>query len=218
MPETMAKPTAKRLSSTNLAAAGMVVAAGAIAWFGLSGQAPDLPIVGESETVTLPAATPPGEEPQVFASVSTGGLPTRIVIPAADVDDAVVEVGVVVQDGEAAWETAWHAAGHHMDSALPGQPGNMVISGHVSVANRNNLAVFRHLDRVAEGDVIEVYSGHDLYRYTVSRVMVVSPDAVNMLKSNAGSTVTLITCTKDLKDRLVVVGTLSEVVAATGDA
>jgi sortase A len=105
-----------------------------------------------------------------------------------------------------------------MDSALPGQPGNMVISGHVSVASRQNLAVFKHLDRVAEGDTIAVYSGHDLYRYTVSQVMVVEPDAVNLMKSSAGSTVTLITCTKDLKHRLVVIGTLSEVVAATGDA
>ncbi len=214
----MAKPLAKRFSSSNLAAAGMVVAAGAIAWFGMSGQAEQLPYVGDGETVTLPAETPAVEQPQVFASVSTGGLPTRIVVPSADVDAPVAEVGVIVRDGAATWETAWHAAGHHMDSALPGQPGNMVISGHVSVASRDNLAVFKHLDRVAEGDTVEVYSGADLYRYTVTRVMVVSPDAVNLLKSNAGSTVTLITCTKDLKERLVVIGTLSEVVAATADA
>lgn len=215
----MALPKKKRFSGTNVTAASMVVVAGAIAWFGMSGHASELPIVGESESVTLPGATPPVEEAaQVFASVSTGGLPTRIVVPTADVDEAVVEVGVVLRDGEAAWETAWHAAGHHMDSALPGQPGNMVISGHVSVASRNNLAVFKHLDRVAEGDTIEVYSGDDLYRYTVSKVMVVSPDSVNLMKSTAGSTVTLITCTKDLKDRLVVIGTLSEVVAAPGDA
>jgi len=215
----MATPRKKRFSGSNLTAAGMVVAAGAIAWFSLGDKAADLPIVGDSEAVTLPGVTlPTEEEAQVFASVSNGGLPTRIVVPAAEVDEAVVEVGVVVRDGEAVWETAWHAAGHHMDSALPGQPGNMVISGHVSVASRQNLAVFKHLDRVAEGDTIEVYSGHDLYRYTVSRVLVVEPDAVNLMKSSAGSTVTLITCTKDLKHRLVVIGTLSEVVAATGDA
>lgn len=215
----MAKPVAKRFSGSNLAAAGMVVAAGAIAWFGMSGQAAHLPYVGTSEAVTLPAETPaPQEEAQVFASISTGGLPTRIVVPAAEVDASIVEVGVVVRDGVAAWETAWHAAGHHIDSALPGQPGNMVISGHVSVASRENLAVFKHLDQVAEGDTVDVYSGEQLYRYTVSRVMVVSPDAVSLLKSNAGSTVTLITCTKDLKERLVVIGTLSEVVAPTGDA
>lgn len=215
----MAKPLAKRFSGSNLAAAGMVVAAGAIAWFGMSGQARQLPYVGGSEAVTLPAEPPAAEEEaQVFASVSTGGLPTRIVVPAADVDAPIAEVGVVIRDGAATWETAWHGAGHHMDSALPGQPGNMVITGHVSVANRNNLAVFKHLDQVAEGDTIDVYSGADLYRYTVTRVIVASPDAVNLLKSNAGSTVTLITCTKDLKERLVVIGTLSEVVAAPADA
>ena len=215
----MTRPLARRLSRSNLAATAMVAAAGAIAWFGLGGQAGQLPYPGESDAVTLAGEAPAAEtEEQVFATVSTGGLPTRIVVPTAEVDASIVEVGVVVRDGEAAWETAWQAAGHHMDSALPGQPGNMVISGHVSVANRNALAVFKHLDQVAEGDTVDVYSGDDLYRYTVTGVMVVSPDAVNLLKSNAGSTVTLITCTKDLKERLVVIGTLSEVVAVTAEA
>jgi LPXTG-site transpeptidase (sortase) family protein len=94
----------------------------------------------------------------------------------------------------------------------------MVISGHVSVADRANLAVFKHLDRVTEGDVVKVYSGDDLYRYTVLKVLVVAPDETRLLRSTAGSTVTLITCTKDLKDRLVVIGTLTEVVRPELDA
>jgi LPXTG-site transpeptidase (sortase) family protein len=215
----MTRPLARLFSRSNFAATGMVVTAGAIAWFGLDVQSSKPADLGVSDAVTLAAGALPTEtEEQVFATVSIGGLPTRIVIPTAEVDASIVEVGVVVRDGEPAWETAWQAAGHHMDSALPGQPGNMVISGHVSVANRNALAVFKHLDQVVEGDTVDVFSGADLYRYTVTGVMVVSPDAVNLLKSNAGSTVTLITCTKDLKERLVVIGTLSEVVAVTAEA
>jgi LPXTG-site transpeptidase (sortase) family protein len=85
----------------------------------------------------------------------------------------------------------------------------MVITGHVSVADRGNLAVFHNLEDVAEGDLVEVYSGDQVYSYRVSKVMVVSPTAVKLLRSDLDSTVTLITCTKDLKNRLVVVGTLA---------
>ncbi len=215
----MSVPFARHISGSTFAAIGLVGAAGAFAWFGMSGGVPQLPRGGtDAEQVTLPAPVPVVEEETVYGTVSTGGLPTRIVVPGAGVDASIVEVGVVLREGEAVWETAWHAAGHHMDSALPGQPGNMVISGHVSVANRNNLAVFRDLNSVVEGDVVEVYSGDDLYRYTVSRVFTVSPAEVGLLRSTAGSTVTLITCTKDLKHRLVVIGTLTDVVSGAEDA
>jgi sortase A len=142
-------------------------------------------------------------------SFSPGGLPTRIVVPAAGVDAPIAEVGVVMQEGRATYETAWRAAGHHLDSALPGQPGNMVITGHVSVASAANLAVFSQLDAVQAGDTVEVYSGDRAYRYTVDRVLIASPSAVKLLRSDATSQVTLITCTKDLKHRLVVIGTLT---------
>jgi len=131
------------------------------------------------------------------------------VIPAANIDATVQEVGVTLRDGKPAWETAWRAAGHHLDSALPGQLGNMVITGHVSVADRGNLAVFSQLDEVATGDVVEVYSGDDRFLYTVNKVLVVPPSAVKLLRSDSTATVTLVTCTKDLKNRLVVVGTLT---------
>lgn len=137
-----------------------------------------------------------------------GGLPTRVVVPAAGIDAAVSEVGVEARDGGAVWQTAWRAAGHHLNSARPGQPGNMVLTGHVSVADRQNLAVFARLDAVRPGDVVEVFSGDRPYRYAVSRVFVVEPSAVHLLRSEPAASVTLITCTADLKKRLVVVGTL----------
>jgi sortase A len=182
------------------------VAAAAIAWFGMrsapSGPA-DLPIVTAAGDVRS------AREESDVAGVSTGGLPTRIVVPSAGVDTSIAEVGIVRANGQSVWETAWRAAGHHLDSAMPGQLGNMVITGHVSVADRGNLAVFHNLEDVAEGDLVEVYSGDQVYSYRVSKVMVVSPTAVKLLRSDLDSTVTLITCTKDLKNRLVVVGTLA---------
>lgn len=197
------------LTGSNLAASLFVGLAGVVAWYGTAGSQPagqaGPPPTSEPATMVAerPAATP---APGVRAA--DGELPTRIVIPSAGIDAAVAEVGVTTANGQAAWETAWRAAGHHLDSALPGQPGNVVITGHVSVADRSNLAVFKTLDKVQPGDVVEVVSGDTTYRYQVQKVAVVAPTATNVLRSGHAATITLITCTHDLAHRLVVTGTL----------
>jgi sortase A len=151
----------------------------------------------------------PTAAPAAVRGVSSGGLPTRVVVNQAGIDAPITEVGIITSAGRPFWETAWHAVGHNLDSSLPGQPGNMVLTGHVSVADRNNAAYFAKLDSVSPGDEVDVYSGDQVFRYRISNVSVVDPSNVRVLRSGAGSTVTLITCTKDLKHRLVVVGTLA---------
>lgn len=199
-----ARPSRKPSPSALVAGVFVLCAAG-FAWFGTHAGSS-----ARSAPATLTAAATGRPAPvAAVAGVSLGGLPTRVVIPAANIDATVQEVGVTLRDGKPAWETAWRAAGHHLDSALPGQLGNMVITGHVSVADRGNLAVFSQLDEVAAGDVVEVYSGDDRFLYTVNKVLVVPPSAVKLLRSDSTATVTLVTCTKDLKNRLVVVGTLT---------
>jgi sortase A len=185
----------------------LVVAAGAVAWFGpgINGGPPQR----SGSAVTIPAGAPLVTEPMaVISPLQTGSLPTRIVVAAAAIDAPIAEVGVVMENGEPTWETAWQAVGHHLDSALPGQPGNLVLTGHVSVADRRNLAAFAHLDIVRAGDIVDVYSGDAVYHYRVDRITVVAPASVQVLRSTQASTVTLITCTKDLKNRLIVTGTL----------
>ncbi|MCC7089950.1 MAG: sortase [Chloroflexi bacterium] len=214
--EAMARNAPFRLSRSSLVAGLCVVAAGAFAWAGTAAH-PGGP--GGSPATTMAGTLPPRSGADaVYPSISRGSLPTRIVIPAAGVDVPIAEVGVVLSDGVPVWETAWRAAGHHIDSALPGQPGNMVITGHVSVADRRNLAAFSALDAVVPGDSIEVYSGGARYLYTVERVLVVPPDAVHLLRSDSVAAVTLITCTRDLNDRLVVVGTLTTIENTKDDA
>ena len=151
------------------------------------------------------AATPA----PIVGHLPIGSLPTRLIVNSAGIDAPIAEVGIINSGGRSLWETAWHSVGHHLDSSLPGQPGNMVLTGHVSVADRNNAAYFAKLGSVAPGDEVDVYSGDQVFHYRVSKVSVVSPDNVKVLRSDAASTVTLITCTQDLKNRLVVVGTLA---------
>ncbi len=200
----------KLLSRSNLLTGTFVLAAGVFAWYGMAGKSPASPVV-EREALTMAAKEVASDGSELVAFAQQGGLPTRIVAPAIDLDTSVVEVGVVKENGRAVWETAWHAAGHHLSSARPGQPGNMVISGHVSVADPGaNAAVFANLSRLKAGDVVEVYSGTDRYVYTIQSTSTVLPNALNVLRSSHQSRLTLITCTPDLKNRFVVVGTLSE--------
>lgn len=101
-------------------------------------------------------------------------LPSRLVIPAIKADMPVVELGwSTKKDANGAifseWEVADNAAGWHKNSALPGQPGNIVLSGHNNIKG----AVFRQLDQLKRGDEIQLYAGGRAYIYTVDEVLIV---------------------------------------------
>lgn len=194
-------------SGSTWVAGAFVAAAALVAWFGAGQSALTAPT---GEPLTMAASAKPAVAKAAAANpLSIGSLPTRVVISSAGIDTPIVEVGIIDDNGRPAWETAWHAAGHHLDSALPGQPGNLVLTGHVSVADKRNAPVFSKLDAVRAGDVVDVYSGDTVYHYRVDDISVVAPDNIRVLRSDQSSTVTLITCTRDLKHRLVVTGTLA---------
>ncbi len=200
------------LSRSNVFLVGAIAAAGAMTWYGLGmASGADTPPPAEPQE-TIAVVTPSPVEPDppapTIGRVAEGRLPTRVVIPSAGVDAPVTEVGIVLEAGIPKWETAWRAVGHHLDSARPGQPGNVVLTGHVSVADRGNIPYFAHLDRVREGDIVEVHAGEHVYRYEVTGVQVVDPSETRVLRSDHRATVTLITCTPDLEHRLVVTGQL----------
>lgn len=94
--------------------------------------------------------------------------PTRIVLPSIGVDSPITPVGWTIKtQGRkqvTEWEVAVNAVGFHRDSAAPGEPSNMVMSGH----NNTKGEVFRNLNRVRVGDSITVYAGDREFRYVVS--------------------------------------------------
>jgi sortase A len=112
-----------------------------------------------------------------LAAPAPGALPDRFVLPAIDVDIPVVELGWSQKSDQAgqtfsAWDEADFAAGWHKNSALPGQAGNVVLSGHNNIKG----AVFRELDQLQRGDVAILYVGDTPYEYAVDQVMIV-PEA-----------------------------------------
>jgi sortase A len=130
--------------------------------------------------------------------------PSRLVIPAIDLDVAVVPVGVKTSGEGAKAKSVWgdvpNAAAFHQTTAYPGNPGNTVINGHRDIFG----SVFRHLDKVVVGNEIVLYVGDVAYPYSVVETLVV-PETFASAKQRAENLrlighmpeerLTLITCT-----------------------
>ena len=145
-----------------------------IAGCGQKSEAAEVAPTTPAAVTHFPAA-PISSRPQPVIG-SVGHLPTRLEIPAIDLDIPVVELGWSQTKNRAGqifseWDVAAYAAGWHINSALPGEPGNIVMSGHNNILG----AVFRELDQLKQGDEITVWANGRPYLYTVDQVVVV-PD------------------------------------------
>lgn len=123
---------------------------------------------------------------------------TRIQIPAINVDAPIVH-------GDD-WEQLKKGVAHNAASANPGQPGNIVLSGHNDVFGE----VFRYLERLKPGDEVVVYTNRRSYTYFVSGWELVEPTQVEVMAPTPDATITLISCHPYLVDnhRIVVKGEL----------
>ncbi len=94
--------------------------------------------------------------------------PTRLVIPALQIDTEIQPVSLLTIDDGMKQYKEWqvpemYAAGWHDDSALLGQPGNTVLNGH----NNIHGAVFRDLAYLEPGLEIILYDDDRSYTYEV---------------------------------------------------
>lgn len=162
-------------------------------------------------TVSTPVAV---AQPEPFVPATQRDLlmrpegATRVVVPAVGIDASVEPVGYTYQNGRLDYDVPLHEAGHYVGSADPGDPGNVVIAGHV--ATRSGIGIFEKLPDVKAGDIVEVYRGGQVYRYSVVEIRIVAPDATNVMTQTQDATLTLITCfpTQNFQHRLVVIGKL----------
>lgn len=104
---------------------------------------------------------------------------------------------------------------HYPGTKLPGEDGNIVITGHSSYYAWDPgrfKDVFALLHDVRQGDRIVVYFNQKKYIYEVSNIKVVLPKDVDILGPSKSEQLTLITCTPigtNLK-RLIVTAKLVE--------
>ena len=96
------------------------------------------------------------------------------------------------------------AAGHFPGTGGFGH-GNYCVAGHSSTLYKE---YFNRLKQVENGMQICLYDkDQNCYRYTVTDHYIVNPDEIGILDDFGDDRITLITCTDDGKQRLVVVGT-----------
>lgn len=178
----------------------------------------------DAAAMTGPAPSNPALTPGAAAASddrSDGDQPPsgqalRLRIPSVGLETEVVPGAVVTNEaGEAEWQTVPFVAAHYLTTALVGQTGNAVISGHVVTRFEGN--VFRDLYRVDFGDRIEVETHSGRLTYVIRDLQLVPPTAVEVMAPTQDATLTLITCggefdprTRQFSHRLIVVGKLAE--------
>ena len=123
-----------------------------------------------------PASSP---APPVPPQAEPGGLMGRIEIPR-------IGISAIVMEGTAA-KTLRRAVGHISGTGMPGQPGNVGVSGH-----RDTF--FRPLRNIRVDDVITLVTPAGEYRYRVDSIKIVRPQDMSVLASNSDEILTLVTC------------------------
>ncbi|MGC2694199.1 MAG: class D sortase [Candidatus Angelobacter sp.] len=116
----------------------------------------------------------PGQPP-----ISTDQMLTRVIIPKIGMDAIVVE-------GASRKELS-EGPGHMKQTAMPGETGNAVITGH-----RDTF--FRHIYELIKGDQIQVRRNGHLFTYAVTGKRIVMPEDVSVIKQTTDPQLTLITC------------------------
>lgn len=104
---------------------------------------------------------------------------------------------------------------HLPGSALPGEKGNVFISGHSAlplIFNQNTTTVFSDLLKVKQKDIIKVNIGGTEFSYEVINIKIVDPKDLSVIypKDATGRYITLMTCVPPGLNtkRLVVLGEL----------
>jgi sortase A len=111
--------------------------------------------------------------------VRSRALVGRIQIPRIGLSAMIVE-------GDDA-RTLRRAVGHIPGTALPDEPGNVVLAGH-----RDTF--FRPLQNARKNDEIVLTTADGIYRYRIGSIRVVGPNDTRVLRSSDEPILTLVTC------------------------
>ncbi len=131
-----------------------------------------------AQPLVLPTALPPDTRPTIF-------------IPTAGVRTNVIEVYL---DG-ISWDVSrlGYNAGHLQGTAPITGRGNLVLAGHVEMAD-GRPGVFAGINSLGLGDPLILSRGTLEKRYLVSAVKTVQPDDLSVLYPTDTDRITLITC------------------------
>jgi len=98
-----------------------------------------------------------------------------------------VNAPVVMGDG---WEQLKKGIGQHLNTANPGEKGNIVLTAHNDIFGE----LFKDLDKLKPGDVVIVITQDRSFTYTITGTQIVEPTAVEVMAPTTEATLTLISC------------------------
>ena len=91
---------------------------------------------------------------------------------------------------------------------MPGEFGNFAIAGHSSTIYNN---VFNNLKNIKIGEDIVITTVNGKFTYKVNEIFESNPSNMSVLdQDNEKKEMTIVTCTKDGKERLIVKAILDE--------
>jgi len=191
-------------------------------------SATELPLPTPEPAMPLPSPMPAEANPQTETGLQldtflespirpSSPLPerpaTRLVIPAMNLDIPVTISPIVNQT----WQVdhlGQDLVGHLEGTASPGDPSNVVLAGHVTIAH-NVYGPFAGLGQLESGDPIILYAGDQSFTYVVDYRKLVERTDIQVAYPTDSGRVTLITCSNwsdelgAYEQRLIVVGHLA---------
>jgi sortase A len=135
--------------------------------------------VSQQTSPTAPQNPSPTARPARLMPATAAGLIGRL-------DISRLGLSVIVIEGVRA-ATLRRAVGHIPGTALPGQPGNVAISGH-----RDTF--FRPLRNIRRDDMVTLTTLLGEFRYRVVSTSIVRPDNIAVLAPTENQILTLVTC------------------------
>lgn len=105
-----------------------------------------------------------------------------------------------IVDGE---ENLDYVVAKYRSSANFGQAGNIILAGH----NNMKGSIFKNLYKVKIGDIIEIKTDDNIYKYKLTERVIVNPSDSGLLTQDISEKeITLITCINRSKERLILKG------------
>ncbi len=150
-------------------------------------------------TTAIPLAGTAAPTPETAAPTTTVALPQPVAPPPENAIDPtklvgkieIPKIGIVENMYEGvALSTLDKGSGHWPGTALPGQPGNVVVAGH----RVSHSKPFRHIDDLQDGDEVKFTVNGTEFTYVVTGHEVVDPTAIRIVDQTAAPTATLFAC------------------------
>jgi sortase A len=129
-----------------------------------------------------------------------------MVNPIAVLEIPKMNLKVIVAEGTED-EIIKYAVGHFKDTAMPGDMGNFALAGH---RNYDTGEFFLRLNKLEINDDIIVSTHNETFTYKVTESFTVAPEDTYVIGESQDAIITLVTCTYDGKERLIVKGKLEK--------